>query len=226
MSLDSVWRDPAIVEEYSHATELQAPEQAILNLLQDQLPQMKMLDLGVGGGRTTLHFAQQVKNYMGVDYSAEMIAACKARFQPASEKISFAVCDARTLDIFPDRYFDFILFSYNGIDCVAHADRLRVLQQVHRVGRRGGFFCFSAHNLQSRQQVDLPFESGCGFAVINDGVHDGRLQLYYIRPDEQLQQLRPYFTDIRVYNLAGNLVQDHQLNSISDCWLYYSCTIR
>lgn len=46
------------IDEYAASTELQPPEKAILDRLRDQLRQMKMLDIGVGGGRTTMHFAQ------------------------------------------------------------------------------------------------------------------------------------------------------------------------
>jgi ubiquinone/menaquinone biosynthesis C-methylase UbiE len=59
--------------------ELQSLEKAILDTLKDQLPQMKMLDIGVGGGRTTLHFAQAAEEYWAIDYSDEMIAACRKK---------------------------------------------------------------------------------------------------------------------------------------------------
>ena len=35
-----------------------------------------MLDIGVGTGRTTMHFAGLVKEYVGVDYSSALIQAC------------------------------------------------------------------------------------------------------------------------------------------------------
>ena len=55
--------------------------------------------------------------------------------------------DARDLSAFADESFDFVLFSYNGLDCVGHADRLQVLAEVHRVVRPGGVFMFSSHNI-------------------------------------------------------------------------------
>ena len=75
---------------------------------------MKMLDIGVGGGRTTLHFAPLVKEYVGIDYSQNMIKACQERFA----QVSFQTADARSMGIFKDSTFDFILFSYNGIDYI------------------------------------------------------------------------------------------------------------
>ena len=142
------WKKQNIIDEYAASTELQAPEKAILDILRDHLPQMKMLDIGVGGGRTTLHFAQAAEEYWAIDYSEEMIVACRKRFRDASSKVRFAVCDASAMNICPDSFFSFILFSFNGIDCISHEDRFRVFKEVQRVGRAGGLFCFSTHNLR------------------------------------------------------------------------------
>ncbi len=61
-------------------SELQPPEKTILEMMQDKLGNMKMLDIGVGAGRTTVHFAPLVQEYVGIDYSENMIKACKSSF--------------------------------------------------------------------------------------------------------------------------------------------------
>jgi ubiquinone/menaquinone biosynthesis C-methylase UbiE len=48
---------------------------------------MKMLDIGVGRGRTTMHFAQAAEEYWAIDYSEETIAACRERFRDVSNKV-------------------------------------------------------------------------------------------------------------------------------------------
>jgi len=133
-----------IYAAYSH---LLPPEETILRVMLPHLPSARMLDLGVGGGRTTLHFAKWVREYVGADYAGNMIAECTARFVGYPKSISFTVCDATSMKMFEDNLFDFILFSYNGIDSVSHEDRLKILQEVSRVGKAGGHFCFSSHNL-------------------------------------------------------------------------------
>src|SRR5262249_12955489 len=126
---------------------LQPPEETILRLLLPGLATARMLDLGVGGGRTTLHFAKWVHEYVGADYSPSMITACQKRFSGYPAHISFQVCDARALGLFESASFDFVLFSFNGLDYVGHDDRLKILQEIRRVGNPGGHFCFSSHNL-------------------------------------------------------------------------------
>ncbi|ESA32395.1 methylase [Leptolyngbya sp. Heron Island J] len=138
-----------IVNYYAQLNRLQPAESALLERLRDQLPRMKMLDIGVGGGRTAQHFAPLVEQYVGIDYSSEMVAACQQRFRKLNHPMSFAVADARDLSQLDNNSFDFILFSYNGIDYVSHDDRLKILQEIKRVGKQGCYFFFSSHNLQA-----------------------------------------------------------------------------
>ena len=141
---------PSIVQHYAQLSDLQPAETLLLSL--EQLSTLKMLDLGVGGGRTTKHFAPLVAEYIGLDYSPEMIATCKQRFNSSSPTVSLAVGDARDLSRFRDNYFDVILFSFNGIDYISDSDRLQVFQEISRVGKSGGHFCFSSHNLQGLER--------------------------------------------------------------------------
>jgi ubiquinone/menaquinone biosynthesis C-methylase UbiE len=141
-----------IVQHYSQLRQLQPAEQTILDLLRNKWSSMKMLDIGVGGGRTTQHFSSIVQEYTGIDYSQEMIAACQKRFPASTQSRSFAVGDARNMQQFADNSFDFILFSYNGIDSLSHSDRLQVFQEVSRVSKSGGYFFFSSHSLQGLER--------------------------------------------------------------------------
>ncbi|MBE9031866.1 class I SAM-dependent methyltransferase [filamentous cyanobacterium LEGE 11480] len=145
----TTYRSAGIVRHYAQLQQLQPAEETILELLKGQWADWSMLDIGVGAGRTTKHFAHRVAQYVGVDYSADMVAACVQRFPGAkgSDQVRFDVCDARDLSQFADDSFDFVLFSYNGIDSVSHDDRLQVFREVQRVGKPGGYFCFSSHHL-------------------------------------------------------------------------------
>ena len=249
----------SIVQHYAQLSALQPAEETILALGAERLSTMKMLDLGVGGGRTTKHFAPLVAEYIGIDYSPEMIAACKKRFSSSSQTVFLEVGDARDLSRFRNNYFDLILFSFNGIDYISHSDRLRVFQEISRVGKSGGYFCFSSHNLQGmerefegRKHLSLnPFSTYVNLvmwvllrccnrsitpnqlkasthAIIRDETHNFRLQTYYVRPQEQLQQLESNFRDIKVYSWKNDreIRSESELGSNYDMWLYYLCLIR
>jgi len=239
-----VYQSKGTVESYRQEERLQPAEQNILELLKEKLFFMKMLDIGVGAGRTTVHFAPLVKEYLGIDFSPNMIKACQERFAG----LSFQTLDARSMEAFKDGAFDFILFSYNGIDYINHEDRAKALKEIKRVGKPGGFFCFSTHHLgyikNFRQvslnrniihswhrltQVNDVIRSQMPFAVIRDGGEDFKVQTYYIMPSLQLTALHQMgFSDIRIFlGTTGKEVTG--LSGVDlytqERWLYYLCRI-
>ena len=114
----------------------------------------RMLDIGVGGGRTTAYFLDRVGSYVGVDYSPELVEACRERFPGADVSLG----DARHLARFPDGSFDFVLFSFNGIDYVSQHGRHQVLAEVRRVLATGGTWMFSTHNRDYERLGRLPWQ--------------------------------------------------------------------
>ncbi len=68
------------VKHYINEIDLQIPEITVFKLIKGKLASMRMLDIGVGCGRTTIHFSDLVKGYIAIDYSIKMINACKNRF--------------------------------------------------------------------------------------------------------------------------------------------------
>src|SRR5215210_1312989 len=125
---------------------LQIPEQMLLRYFRERWPQIAMLDLGVGAGRTAFTFAPLAGRYLGVDISEPMVAVSRA-LVGESETVRFQTADARTIAEELDGRFDLVLFSFNGLDAVEHADRLVILDQVRRLLADDGLFVFSSHSL-------------------------------------------------------------------------------
>ncbi len=139
------WSGTALADRYARPEGLTAPEAAFIALA-PRLESAAVLDLGVGGGRTSGVLGPQVRRYVGVDYSLPMIEACRRRFagQPLAE--CFEVADARDLSRFGDGEFDLVLFGANGLDYVDHEDRHRVWAELARVCAPGGLCGVSSHN--------------------------------------------------------------------------------
>ena len=142
-----------VVAAYLAESHLQKPEEVVLSILAPQLSTFSMLDLGVGAGRTALHFAKWVKDYEAVDISDNMIRACKSRFSNYPIAMTFRIGDAAKLDWIDDGVKDFVLFSYNGIDYVNDEKRREILSEIFRVLKPGGYFLFSSHNLLAVDQL-------------------------------------------------------------------------
>ena len=132
---------PHVVENYARETSLQKPEEAILERFRDELARARLLEIGVGPGRTTPRIRRAVRHYVAIDYSASMLAPCRQRFPDAQ----LVLCDGRQ-PAFPPQTFDAVYFCWNAIDDVGHADRLAMLGAIATVLRPGGLFFFSTHN--------------------------------------------------------------------------------
>ncbi len=250
-----VWNSDRVLSTYASVADLQKPEETILHLLRDRLPGWRMLDLGIGGGRTTVHFEPLVYEYHGTDYAERMVETCQQRFPKVGPRTRFFVLDATRMKGLPNYYYDFVLFSFNGIDCVAPQERDHVFREVQRVCKPGGYFVFSSHNLLYvptmyrpkwyrrwreflyqfyRIAMLLRYNGLPGqytdkkFAVLRDGVEHFSLSLYYIQPEYQVWQLqRLDFRNVRVFSYRTGQEVDHsRLNTLhNDPWVYYLCEV-
>jgi len=245
MNNREAWNTPEMARIYGPLKNLTAPERKILDTIFPRLKDAKMLDIGVGGGRTTLHFAPLVKEYIGIDYSERMIKACQSRFP----NLTFSVMDVRDM-LIPNDSFDFILFSHSGLDCCEEG-REEALKEIHRVGNFNSTFIFSCHNLNGaeslfRARLSLnpmvmknriltanKFKREYGgrdfdaypSTFLNDGSHDGQLMLQYTHPAAQIRQLTELgFDDIRLFGENGEIIVDP--DAAKDVTIYYMCRIR
>jgi SAM-dependent methyltransferase len=136
------FRDVSVAEHYADMTALFPPELRALEKVRDVVRGRPIMDIGVGTGRTAPKLLELSTDYVGIDYSPEMIAKCRIRFPG----VRFAVGDARRLDNYDTAHFALLMFSLNGIDYVRHSDRLVILRECHRLLDDGGVFLFSSHN--------------------------------------------------------------------------------
>jgi ubiquinone/menaquinone biosynthesis C-methylase UbiE len=248
----SVYNTGHVVDHYLGSADLQKPEETILQILQPLLPQMNVLDLGVGGGRTTPYLAKSARSYIGVDLSAGMIDGCKAKFATQFPGARFEVCDVRDLSRFKDDEFDLVLFSFNGVDNIACAERAAVLREIRRICKPGGYFCFSSHNLLTLPEFFKfhfrfhPIKLIKNFigrrrllarhgdilerlpeldqATIYDDVYDFGLFTCYVRPSYQVRQLQETgFKEIALFNGQGLKLGADEQQTDTSSWIYYLC---
>jgi ubiquinone/menaquinone biosynthesis C-methylase UbiE len=135
-------RKASSVLHYSQTEELSQAEQAALDRVADEVRGKRVLDIGVGGGRTVRALLDVSHDYVGVDNCEAMIDTCNRRYPG----VNFQHADARAMSMLADASVDLAMFSCNGIGMVAHQDRLQIMSEVHRVLKPGGYFLFSTHN--------------------------------------------------------------------------------
>lgn len=237
------WEDRSVVDYYVNSSGLWGNE---LRLFEKYIqPGATVLDIGVGGGRTTAWLANRARTYLGIDYSSGMIDACKIRF-PALE---FRVADATSLDSIESASFEVAIFSFNGIDNIhPQAARRRCLEEVSRVVVPNGVFIFSEHNARQilvwprlhgtdpgrmvwrtlrsiygsaklllRRLCNGALRHGCGYE--RDPVHGGLVH-YLTTPNHLRSELAAVNMDL--IEIAGP-DWPQKTSKIATPWYYYVC---
>ncbi|KAA1249437.1 class I SAM-dependent methyltransferase [Mycobacterium simiae] len=196
-------------------------ERALLEPFADRWTQLRVLDLGVGTGRTWFAFGWRAGRYVGVELIPELARRAVERTQG---RATVLVADAAQLPL-PDSGFDLVCFSFNGLDYADPRTRARILQEAARVLRPGGYLYFTTHSLEwllarsvpdrrgelseiERQRLaQLRADRSAGMVVLHDDVGNGTC---YVTHDWELGELRA----------LGFLVTDvHDNNSSSRAYL-------
>jgi len=136
------WSSRSVVADYRARDAVWEVERVIFERYRYALLGKRLLDLGCGAGRTTAALLKYSRDYTGVDYAPRMVAAFRKKFP----QVRIENLDMRDLSLLGAAAFDFALCSFNGLDYMAHSDRLKTLREIHRVLVDSGLFVFSAHN--------------------------------------------------------------------------------
>jgi SAM-dependent methyltransferase len=137
----SVYNAPQVVAYYGALEYLSPAERLLFD--RHLHPGDCILDLGVGGGRTTPYLSSIASRYVGADYAPEMIALCRRKFPD----IAFVNADATKLLMFGNASLDAVVMAFNGFDYVLEeGPRRAALGEIRRILKPGGVFIFSSHN--------------------------------------------------------------------------------
>jgi len=139
-----IYNRPDVAAHYAVLDYLTPCEQLLFDLYIK--PCAAVLDLGVGGGRTTPYLSSRASRYVGVDYAPEMIRACRQRYPG----VKFLVAEAADLSALEAGSFDAVVCAFNGLDYVIpDEESARCLQECRRVLKPDGVLLFSSHNPRS-----------------------------------------------------------------------------
>ncbi len=249
------YNKPNVVGNYLRKNFLCLPEIRLLGLLREKWGTLRMLDVGIGGGRTSLYFADLCAHYVGVDYSPEMVTASKERLKDRwNHDVRFEQADATAMPEYADGSFDLVLFSYNGIDGMEWDARERTLREMKRVCAPGGVVAFSSHSLYSipsvlrRRPRRHPVawwrerQRVAGIVARNEpqerlmaaertifyDTTAGDNHLAHVRPEKQLEELaRLGFGKVRMFSQQDGLeiTTPEMMREDRHSWILYVCEV-
>lgn len=243
-----------VIAQYDEFDFLFKAEEKIFIKLHSPLRKSNVLDIGIGAGRTTRHLAKLCNKYVGIDYSQNFIDHCKKKFHGLRNTF-FEFADARSMPHFDDNIFDFILFSFNGIDCIDIEGRKRVFEECKRLLKNGGMFCFSFHNfytipklyslyvsknplkwkaslhrykMVNKLNPEINTFKNEDYIILRDGENDFKSDVMYTKPEYQLEMLKNYgFEPVCFYDAEkGNKITTLKLGESKAQWIYALTKIK
>ena len=139
----AAWGSRISIDSYSGESHWTDPgEEAAVEWVRSSIENQPILDVGVGAGRTYDLMRSISSDYVGVDYTPSLLDRARQRFPQADLRYM----DGRDMSELQSDHFALAMFSYNGIDSVDYEDRVRILSEMKRVVRPGGYLLFSSHN--------------------------------------------------------------------------------
>jgi ubiquinone/menaquinone biosynthesis C-methylase UbiE len=240
-----------VIKIYIGQPKLFKAEGILMEKYHEKLKNSVFLDIGVGGGRTTYFVAPVVNKYYGVDYSSNFVSHVSGKFEH-NENTVIEFGDARDLHQFPNNHFDFILFSFNGIDCVSFEDRGKIVNECFRLLKPGGNLWFSFHNINAITKLysfqwpknplnwikewertrkikkfngDISQYAEADYCLLRDGAELFEAEVLYIKPSLQAHLLEQQgFSNIHFYNAqTGSELTGNLVNSANVDWIYVDC---
>ncbi len=143
----------------------------------------QVLDVGCGGGFMSEALAQRGAAVTGIDPASQAIAAAVSHAKAQGLAIRYVEASGEALPV-ADGSMDIAVC----VDVLEHVDDVgRVLQEIHRVLKPGGVFCFDTINRNSLAAFVTVFLGERVLRIVPPGTHDHRK---FIRPQELAEALK------------------------------------
>ena len=144
MAQKAVWereyRNPKLV---SFGEEAQKDVRNFLSYLRKkqhlELSNLRVLDLGSGVGKNSLHLASLGNDVVGLEISETAVLLAKKRAEEEGVSVDYRVFNIGEEYPFPNESFDIVLDVMTS-NSLSESERSVYVKEVHRVLKKGGYF--------------------------------------------------------------------------------------
>ena len=105
----------------------------------------KALDIGCGGGKDLLLFLKMGMKAYGIEISEAAIKVANNYLKNWGESSEIGLYEGKDIP-YPDEYFDFST-SMGVLDHMLFPHALKLIKEIHRVLKPGGYICASLHSV-------------------------------------------------------------------------------
>jgi ubiquinone/menaquinone biosynthesis C-methylase UbiE len=152
----------------------------------------EVLEIGFGTGLNLSYYPKEIQHLVAIDANPGMNALAEQRVKASSLTVDHRVLNGESLPI-ADNSFDSVVSTWT-LCSIANVEQ--ALQEIHRVLKPGGRFCFIEHGLSKDPQVQVwqnrltPLQK-----VIADGCHFNRNIRQLIEQQFEHVTLEEFYAD-------------------------------
>lgn len=156
-----------------------------------------LLELGCGAGNMTVWFAQRGYTAHGIDIAPTAIEWARKRAAARNVQVQFTVGDVVQLSNYQNSQFDFV-FDGHCLHCIIGEDRTRLLGNVHRVLKPGGYVMINTMcgPVFPEKIANYNAESRCT-------IHGDIATRYYGDPDDILTEIKAAGFELIQYEIEA-----------------------
>ncbi len=158
--------------------------------LNKMLKDKKVLELGVGNGKTLIAIHRQhPKEIYAIDFSQKAIEICKEKF--AHDDINFEKMDLKELK-FEDESFDAVV-CYYVLNNLNGDERRKAIKEMYRILKPDGIVLFEDFSVG-----DFRFKKGSNMIAENTLIKVDGLMCHFFE-DKEVKELFRDFSKVKIY---------------------------
>ena len=156
--------------------------------------EIKILEIGCGGGNNLFFLAKEGFDAYGIDHSTHAIEAARDFLGKSNYEAKLSVACATKLP-YENKFFDVVLES-NAIHCNTATDIGKIFKEVHRVMKEGGqFYGILVSDLSAEYGAGVPLDSNTfDFTSVQScrGTYDDFPIIHFFNKDELQDLAKPF----------------------------------
>jgi len=166
----------------------------------------KALDIGCGGGKDLLLFCEMGMKAYGIEISEAAIKVACNYLKHWNESSEIKLYNGKDIP-YPNEYFDFAI-SMGVLDHMLFSHALKLIKEIHRVLKSGGYICASLHSIyDSNYGKGRQIEKNT-YIIEKGDFEVGLPQHYYDETDilklfELFKIEQAYIEEEKMYNLES-----------------------
>ncbi len=174
---------------------------------------IRILEVGCGAGNNLWALALEGFNVYGIDGSQTAIEMAKGIFERFGVRGDLRVGDFTESLPYEDESFD-LVFDRGSITCVDYEEAKRVIKEVYRVLKRGGYFFFNPYSIFHTSYITSKNKVNERYALTESGPIAGTGYVYFYG----IEELKHTLEGFDIIDIKEIMIKSHITGEVHAEW--------